>query len=115
MVVSDNNGEGATMSDKVKREGETREMRLISRIIRDSKRVPERSLMEFIATRRRPGGDWHSWNDVMIALREACDETINTATLRSWAAVYGVPSAPRRGFLTQEQYDEAIRAANATP
>lgn len=73
---------------------ETREMRLITRVIQLSD-VPETSLAEFIARRRAPGADWRSWEGVTVDLHEVIGEVVGIASLRGWAAVYRIPDATR--------------------
>ena len=92
---------------------ETREMRLITKVIRAS-RGPEKSLAEFIAKRRAPGPGWRSWEGVTVDLNEVIGEIVGIASLRTWGAAYGIPDGTRpdgTNSMTAEDYAEAIKEA----
>jgi hypothetical protein len=91
---------------------ETREMRLITRLIETSKR-PEHSLAEFIAKRRAPGKNWRSWEGVSIDLHEATGEVFGIASLRSWAHIYGIPESTRPYGTNLSPEDYAAKLAEA--
>lgn len=96
---------------------ETREMRLITKVIQLSD-IKERSLAEFIAARRAPGPDWHSWEGVTVDLEKVTGEVVGIATLRTWADVYGIPDGTRlngeHGGTRAKQYANALKRAGIT-
>jgi hypothetical protein len=69
----------------------TREMRLFSKVIQASRKVPDESLPEFIARRRMPGDHWRTWDEIRFALREVTGEIVGDQTVRGWAKRYGIP------------------------
>lgn len=73
------------------RPGETREMRLVGRVIALYRKVPDASLPEFIARRRTPGEMWRTWDELSFELAEVIDEVIGARTLNMWAKRYGIP------------------------
>jgi hypothetical protein len=95
---------------------ETREMRLITQVIRMS-RAKENSLAEFIAKRRAPGPNWRSWEGVTIDLNEVIGEIVGIASLRVWGNAYGIPDGTRpggRNGISAEDYAKAIKEAGIT-
>jgi hypothetical protein len=73
---------------------ETREMRLISRILFDANLG---GLPVFLAERRLPGAGWRSWEQITIDLHTATGETITREGIRRWARKYGIPEDTRQG------------------
>jgi hypothetical protein len=95
---------------------ETREMRLMTRVIQMSD-VPEKTLAEFIAHRRAPGEHWRSWEGVTVDLNEITGEVVGIATLRTWATIYGIPDGTRQNGnsgITPATYAKAVRKAGIT-
>ncbi len=103
--------------------GETREMRLFSKVINQRNaldaaqsglRSPDASLAEFIARRRQPGTGWHSWDELRYALRDATGEIASDATIRKWARVYGIPEHTQpdgEGRTSAKEYAAALKRA----
>jgi hypothetical protein len=90
---------------------ETREMRLITKVIQRSDLL-ENSLAEFIAVRRAPGPKWRSWEGVTVDLNAVIDEIVGIATLRAWASVYGIPDNTRPDGshgISASKYAAAVR------
>jgi hypothetical protein len=98
---------------KVRRPNETREMRLISKVIELTPDVPETSLDQFIARRRQPGDQWASWDQVTIDLYRVIDQIVTDVTLRRWAEKYGIPEGtlPEGGPVTADEYAAAMQKA----
>lgn len=82
--------------------GNTREMQMVSRLLRDRLDV---SLAEFIAYRRTPGDSWLSWEEIGNALASAVSMSKNDGplpawtheSLRRWAIRLGIPTDTRPG------------------
>jgi hypothetical protein len=71
---------------------ETREMRLISRLLAGSRRPgAPRSLPAFLAIRREPGPEWRTWEQITLDLYEVTGELITREGIRRWARKYGIP------------------------
>lgn len=98
------------MPDTV-RPAETREMRLVSRLIRLSDQTADESLAEFIAWRRHPGQGPLSWNEISHALTPVIDEVVTEGTIRKWAASYGIPDGGARIKLTVREYEKGLKTA----
>lgn len=90
-----NEGRGRMPIDRP-RPNETREMRLISRVIKLTRGVTDTSLPEFIARRRTPGDGWRTWDELSFDLAEVIGEIVNDAALRRWAKGYGIPETSKR-------------------
>ena len=88
---------------------ETREMRLVSRLINMVGSDP--SLAVFIARRRHPDNGPRSWNEISHELTPVIDEIVTEGTLRKWAAVYGIPDRGPRIKLTPKEYAAGLKAA----
>lgn len=98
------------------RPGETREMRLLSKVIKMSK-GPETSLPQFIARRRRPGKNWRTWPELAFEIAGVSDEVIADQSLRQWAKRYGIPEdtvADGSKGTSLEAYDRAMKDAGIT-
>lgn len=93
---------------------ETREMRLVSRLIDASRKTTDKSLVEFIARRRHPSEGPHSWNEISHALTPVLGELITEGTVRKWAHAYGIPDPGPRVKLTAQEYDEGLEAEGIT-
>lgn len=74
-----------------KRPNETREMRLFGKVIQMSRAVLDRDLPQFIATRRMPGPNWMTWDEIRYQLTSLSGEIVTDQTLRKWAERYGIP------------------------
>jgi hypothetical protein len=92
---------------------ETREMRLISRILFDADLG---GLPEFLASRRLPGNGWRSWEQITIDLHKATDETITREGIRRWARKYGIPedTKPTDGPALTKAYRAKVKRAGIT-
>jgi hypothetical protein len=93
---------------------ETREMRLISRLLTSARKgVP---LPVFIAARRDPSGNWRSWEQITIDLHAATGETITREGIRRWARKYGIPedTKPNDGALLVRAYYAKLKQAGIT-
>lgn len=71
---------------------ETREMRMTSRLLGGPGH-----LATFIASRRRPGADWKTWNEIGHDLHPKTGETFTPEVIRKWAKRYGIPEYTRPG------------------
>jgi hypothetical protein len=94
--------------------GETREMRLLSKLIKLSDAVPDESLPEFIARRRSPGTQWRKWPELGYEIADVSDEVIADQSLRQWAKRYGIPedtTADARTGPSAKVYAKAIERA----
>lgn len=94
-----------------RRANETREMRLLTKVIELSKKTKELSLPEFIAVRRQPDSEqWKTWDEITIALYEVTGEVITDVSLRRWAERYGIPeiTQPEGSPVTPDQYREIL-------
>lgn len=94
------------------RPGETREMRLFSKVLELSSEAVEQTLAEFIARRRRPKQDtWRTWDELRFELTEVTGEIVTEQTMRGWAKRYGIPENTTRDGtdgLTLAQFDKAV-------
>lgn len=86
------------------RPNETREMRLISKVI-ELHGDRDRSLPEFIGRRRQPGSAWRTWDELSFELTELIGEIVTDGTLRRWAKRYGIPES-----TTADQDDKVAKA-----
>jgi hypothetical protein len=86
---------------------ETREMRLVSKVI-ELHEDRDASLPEFIARRRLPGTTWRTWDELSFELTEVIGEIVTDGTLRRWAKRYGIPES-----TTAEQDDGVAKAYTA--
>jgi hypothetical protein len=94
------------------RPAETREMRLISRLIEMSSEVSDTSLAQFIARRRHPEAGPNSWNEISHALTPVIfGEFVTEGTIRKWAAAYGIPDRGPRIKITTREYASGLKAA----
>lgn len=88
---------------------ETREMRLVTKVIELSDAVSESSLPEFIAVRRQPESNrWSTWDEITIDLHAVTGEVITDVSLRRWAHRYGIPETSG-GLVTRAEYAKAMR------
>lgn len=97
--------------------GETREMRLLGRVIQMTKSVPDKSLPEFIARRRAPGKAWRTWPEISYEIAQVSGEVIADQSLRQWAKRYRIPentTADARSGPSVADYDELIEEAEIT-
>lgn len=97
------------VTDRV-RPKETREMRLVSRLIEMSPEVTDASLAQFIARRRHPESGPQSWNEISHALTPVIGEIVTEGTLRKWADAYGVPDRGPRIRITAREYAAGLKA-----
>lgn len=94
---------------------ETREMRLITQVIKLSDAGV--SLAEFIATRRAPGDRWSTWDEITIDLHAIIKEVVTDVSLRKWATRYGIPENTRKdgsGEVSAADYAKALKRAGVT-
>lgn len=77
------------------RPNETREMRLVGKVIELSE-LPESDLPSFIAQRRLPGDSWRTWDEISFELAEVIGDIVTNGTLRHWAKRYTIPEDTRR-------------------
>lgn len=77
------------------RPNETREMRLVGKVIELSS-LPEIDLPAFIAVRRLPGDSWRTWDEISFELAEVTGEIVTDMTLRHWAKRYDIPEDTKR-------------------
>jgi hypothetical protein len=89
---------------------ETREMRLLSRVIRDAGKG---DLPLFLAIRRQPGAHWRSWEQIAFDLHGVTDELITREGIRRWARKYGIPENTTRedGPKLATAYRTAVKRA----
>lgn len=71
---------------------ETREMRLISRVLEGTGKG---DLATFLASRRHPAY-WRSWEQIAFDLHGATGELITREGIRRWARKYGIPENTTR-------------------
>lgn len=93
---------------------ETREMRLVSRLIEEERHArmgSDATLAEFIARRRHPDAGPLSWDQISYQLADVIGEIVTDGTLRKWAAILGVPNAGRGVTLTKAEYERGLKAA----
>jgi hypothetical protein len=98
-----------------RRPDETREMRLVGRLIELNPEVADASLPQFIANRRWPGSDeWSTWDEITHELRDITGEIITDVSLRRWASRYGIPqnTALAGGPVTEAEYAKALEDNN---
>lgn len=95
------------------RPAETREMRLVSKLIEQSKAVKDKALVDFLARRRHPAMQL-SWDQVSFQLAAVIGEIVTDGTLRKWASVYGIPDGGRNIVLTTDEYERGLKAASIT-
>jgi hypothetical protein len=90
---------------------ETREMRLISRLLASARKGAP--LPVFIAQRRDPSGNWRSWEQITIDLHAATGETITREGIRRWARKYGIPenTKPTDGHVEILAYRAGLKRA----
>lgn len=99
------------MPDTAQRPTETREMRLVDRLLQLSE-DPD-NLRCFIARRRHPDQGPLSWDQISFELaKHLGGEIVTDGTLRKWAAVYGIPDGGRNINLTKREYEQGLKAAN---
>jgi hypothetical protein len=91
--------------------GETREMRLVGKVIALTKGIGDKSLPEFIARRRSPGGGWRTWDELSYELTQIIGEIITDGTLRHWAKRYGIPEGTKADG-DGEAYVQALTEAS---
>lgn len=97
--------------------GETREMRLLGKLIQMTKSVPDKSLPEFIARRRAPGKSWRTWAELSYEIATVSGEVIADQSLRQWAKRYGIPEdtkADERSGPSAGTYAETIGRSGIT-
>lgn len=95
--------------------GETREMRLISKVIELTELGrDDQSLPQFIARRRLPGVSWRTWDELSFELAEVLGEIVTDGTLRRWAKRYGIPEDTAADADTEgvQRYRDALTEAN---
>lgn len=93
------------MPRNVARPGETREMRLVGKVIALTKGVKDASLPEFIGRRRIPGEQWRTWDEISFELTDVIGEIVTDGTLRRWAKRYQIPES------TTKTMDDDAKAA----
>lgn len=95
------------------RPDETREMRLVSKVV-ELTEVREMSLPEFIAVRRLPGDRWSTWDELSYDLTEVIGEIVTSGTLRRWAKRYGIPETTSKDDSPKAAiaYSAALRKAD---
>jgi hypothetical protein len=88
---------------------ETREMRLISRVLTKSRKG---TLAEFLAKRRLPGDTWRSWEQISFDLHGETGELITREGIRRWANHYGIPlnTMPGDGDKLVAKYRTAVKS-----
>lgn len=88
--------------------GETRDMRIMSRLLTEQHGV---TLAEFIAYRRAPGDSWLSWDDLGKAIGGATGEQVTHETARRWAIRYGIPVSTLPGDAPElrDWYDRQLQ------
>lgn len=99
------------------RPNETREMRLVGRVINLSAGIEDTGLADFIARRRLPGATWRTWDEISFELAEVLGEIVTNGTLRHWAKRYGVPEdtkADDSGKTNTRQFRSALTKAHIT-
>lgn len=102
------------MTTQISRPPETREMRLVSQVLRlKAKKGDDTSLKQFLARRRHPDANL-SWDDVSFDLKQVIGEIVTDGTLRKWANIYGIPNAGRGVTLTKDEYENGLAAAGIT-
>jgi hypothetical protein len=85
---------------------ETRQMRLLSRILREKTGV---DLPTFMASRRHPGLQWRTWEQITAELAEATGETLSREGVHRWSQRYGIPrSYQHDGPDYQKSYRDAL-------
>lgn len=98
----------------VARPPETREMRLVSRILElKARKGNDTTLKQFLARRRHPDANL-SWDEVSFQLNDVIGEIVTDGTLRKWANIYGIPNAGRGVTLTKDEYENGLAAAGIT-
>lgn len=99
-------------------DGETREMRLFSKVIAGNEAYADESLAQFLALRRMPGSpNWMSWEEIVFDLGKATDELVTDGSLRRWALRYGIPEGTTRDGKegpSAAQYAKAVIKAGIT-
>lgn len=98
----------------VRRRDETREMRLVSKLISLSPAVSDESLPQFLAARRRPNHEaWRTWDEITWELKNLTGEIFTDVSLRRWGKRYGIPegTALAGGQVTPDDYAQAMREA----
>lgn len=96
---------------------ETREMRLVGKLIGLDDSVPETSLPQFLASSREPESDkWSTWDEITIALHKITGEVFTDVSLRRWAQRYGIPEGTQRqgGAVTKAEYARALKRNGIT-
>jgi hypothetical protein len=88
---------------------ETREMRLLSTVLHGQ---TGKTLPTLIAEARQPGAEHKSWDELLVTIKEVTGEIVGTASLRKWAAVYGVPEGSKD--MDPADYREALRSKHIT-
>lgn len=91
---------------------ETREMRLVSKLIAAAKAGDE-SLTQFLAVRRLPGDRWSTWDQITIDLHAITGEVITDVSLRRWASRYGIPETTTREGSAAD-YRKALKKVGVT-
>jgi hypothetical protein len=84
------------------RGGETREMRLTSKLLAEKAGDP---LKVFLGKRRLPGSGWRSWEVISAELLALTGEEYSAEALRRWSGRYGIPT-----YTQPEDGKEFIRA-----